>query len=63
MVVCRRCAEAIRSHEGRVYTRPIDYEDRDEHPDIFVDEEQELVKCEWCGEEYCDTEAVWIELE
>ena len=61
MIVCKNCVAAIRSHEGRVYDRPLDYADRIESPDVFVDDD--TVRCEWCNEEVCVSDAVWIDLE
>lgn len=46
--LCDSCVEAIRSRGERIMARPMELED-------CTDEEQEngdIVKCDWCEEEY-----------
>ncbi len=52
MLMCRQCVNAIRSRGEEVFTRPISFEDL---------EEQETFICEWCEEEYTDSELVVAE--
>lgn len=45
--LCEHCIEAIRSRGERIMTRPMEWEDCTEQ-----EYETDIVKCDWCEEEY-----------
>lgn len=47
MIVCKRCMTAIESHEGNLPKRKLSYFD-----DMDKANENDLIICEWCDEEY-----------
>ena len=51
MLLCKRCVNAIRSRGELIFTRPVSFEDEIEEP----------CRCEWCEEEYTDSEMVIAE--
>ena len=61
MIICKRCLEAYRSHGERIYARPIGYDDLLNIE--YSDEDEELVRCEFCEDEVPDSEANIIEEE
>ena len=49
MFVCSCCLRAIESHEGNQWSKKVDFEDVDENL-LIEEEDQLLMKCEWCDE-------------
>ena len=47
MIVCEYCLEAIESHEGHQIRKQLDYFELDE-----ICDENEIVTCEWCEEDW-----------
>lgn len=61
MIICKRCLEAYRSHGERICARPIDYDDLLNIE--YSNEDEELVRCEFCEDDVPDSEANIIEEE
>ena len=57
MLMCRRCVDAIRSRGEEVFTRPLSFADMEELDPV----DEEAYRCEWCEEEYTDSELVIAE--
>lgn len=70
MVVCERCLAYLESREGRMIHKHVEsmdeildnLKDADEETKqkVIVDEDEEIVRCEWCEEEFAVSELIII---
>lgn len=63
MVVCEHCFSYLESREGRMAHKNVDSLDEilkdTEFPrELVVNEEEEIVRCEWCEEEFEASELI-----
>ena len=70
MIVCERCLAYLESREGRVIHKHVEsmdeildnLKDADEETKqkVIVDTDEEIVRCEWCEEEFEVSELIII---
>ena len=70
MVVCAHCFNYLESHEGRMVHKHVESmeeilenlkeADEDTKQKIIVNVDEEIVRCEWCEEEFPASEMVII---
>ena len=70
MIVCERCLAYLESREGRMIHKQVEsmeeilenLKDADEKTkqEVIVDVDEEIVRCEWCEEEFKASETIII---
>lgn len=70
MIVCERCLAYLESREGRMIHKHVEsmdeildnLKDADEETKqkVIVDEDEEIIRCEWCEEEFEVSELIII---